>query len=79
MPKYEHYTLIDWEAIYIDGLLAAQGHPINLRDVLSFLGIEEESQSASEEAILAGAENGDFLGFPETLDELVSSFGVAPS
>lgn len=76
--KYEYYVLSDWAGLYIDGHLAAQGHRISIRDVLDSLGIEEESQSASEEAIERASIDFLFDGFPEDLEELVSRYGVAP-
>lgn len=76
--KYEYYVLSDWAGLYIDGRLAAQGHSIDVRDVLRFLGIEEESQSASEEAIFEACKDFQFGEFPDDLEELVSKYGVAP-
>lgn len=75
---YEQYSLNDWVGLYIDGELVDEGHSIDLREVLRYLGVRESPRSANVERIIEEAEEGDFYGFPLDLEDLISKYGVAP-
>ena len=50
-----------WDALYIDGILIAQGHSINLRDVLEHFGYGLEYVDADEEYAIYGEQLPDLL------------------
>lgn len=54
----------DWQGLYLDGKLAAEGHRLNARDVLDALGIAHESFDADNDWLCA---RGDL---PVDLDEV---------
>ena len=55
----------DWEAVYIDGVLADQGHSIDWMSVIAELGCNTYVQEVSYEWLV---ERGDF---PEDINEVV--------
>lgn len=55
----------DWEAVYIDGVLASQGHSINWMHVIEELGCNAYTQEVDYEWL---DEQGEF---PEDMNEVV--------
>ncbi len=39
----------DWEGVYLDGVLVAQGHSVDISDVAAALGVEYQSVEADSD------------------------------
>lgn len=50
IPKLTRVWADDWEALYIDGVLKADGHSLSPRDIFEALGLEcKELEAAKDE------------------------------
>lgn len=45
------YLNDDWEGLYVDGDLKAQGHSLHTQDILDALGVSHEARSIEDENV----------------------------
>lgn len=48
MPKITYVIGDDWEGVYLDGKLKAEGHHVTLREFVELLGLEFETVEADD-------------------------------